>query len=367
MSSKKIGVLLPQSKEFPTMGKEFINGLKLSLFQNDYNFIVEGIGFGNNTEQITNSIQKLINQEDVDITTGILGHKGLTTILDFVEGMEEPFLYSDFGATKPLDLSNRKNIYCNSLDLYKATSLLGQYFLNNNLLNIGTSTCYYESGYGFLEAIQNSIYKNKKGQFSGHFITPLHPRENEADLMKEFVSATNPDALFAFHNGIYAKEHASYLQNNEINKSTPLYTLPFTIDNKILQQFPKIFDQTRCVSSWFTNSKNEENQNFTSLYKERYNKTPSIFSVLGYENGLLIKNFLGNINNFSNAEIIGPRGPLNVNKTTNRTDIKQLLWELSWDGNTYKIKCLEELDYQMAIDFLNSDQDNGWHNAYLCH
>ncbi|WP_044401932.1 ABC transporter substrate-binding protein [Lacinutrix sp. Hel_I_90] len=365
---KKIGVLLPQSKEYPTMGKEFMNGLKLTLPNADYSLVVEGIGFGNDPEHIINAIQKFVNQEDVHLTTGLMGHKGLDDILDFIEGIEEPFIYSDFGATCPLDLSKRENIYCNSLNLYDATRTLGKYFLDNGIFNIGTSTCYYESGYGFIEAMENALEKDKAGKFSGHFITPLHPRDNESELMSQFVSETKPDALFAFHNGIYAEEHATFLSENKINSQTPLYTLPFSVDDKILAKFPEIFNNTKCISSWFIDLETKENKKFIQEYQQKYNKTPSVFSVLGYENGLLIYNYLKNKNAFSSESIIGPRGELNnaIHKN-NRTVVKQYLWNLNWVNNTYKFDCLEELKQTIAIDYLSKKEGNGWHNSYLCH
>lgn len=364
MDQKRIGVLLPQSKGHPAMVKDFMNGLKLVLPSSHYSFSIEGIGLGDNAETVINAIQKLVYQEDVALTTGILGHKNLGQILDYVEGSELPFLYSDFGATRPLDLSHRKNIFCNSLDLYEACNALGRHFISTGLSKIMTSTCYYESGYGFTQALYNVLYENSHAEFSGHFITPLHPRENESELMKQFVSETNPDAIFAFYNGLYAKEHAQYLQQNKINKTTPLYTLPFTVDDIILNEFPKIFNDTKCVSSWFRELATKENELFIKKYTQKYNKMPSVFSVLGFENGLLINNYLDHDNTFSKDKITGPRGFLFFD-SSNRISHKQYLWEFLWENSSYKRTCLKILDTNITSDTITTEE-NGWHNAYLC-
>ncbi|MBL7558206.1 ABC transporter substrate-binding protein [Olleya sp. YSTF-M6] len=364
MNKKKIGVLLPQSKVHPTMVKDFVDGLKLMMPSSNYSFCIEGIGLGDNAETVINAIQKLVYQEDVVLITGLLGHRGLGEILDYVEGTELPFLYADFGATMPLDLSKRKNIFCNSLDLYQACNALGRHLISRGLSRIMTSTCYYESGYGFTQALHDTLYENNKAEFTGHFITPLHPRENEAELMKQFVLETKPDAIFAFYNGIYAKEHAEYLQQNKINKTTALYTLPFTVDDKILNEFPEVFNTTKCVSSWFKELETKENEFFVKLYNEKYNKIPSVFSVLGFENGLLINNYLNHENSFSKEKITGPRGVL-LFDSTHRISHKQFLWELSWENNSYKHNCLEILNSNFKNLTITSEE-NGWHNAYLC-
>lgn len=368
MDKKKIGVLLPQSKQHPIMAKEFMNGLRLSIPNSNYKLIIEGIGFGNNPKNIINASQKLINQEEVMLTTGILGHKELNSVIDYFEEMEEPLIYADFGANKSIDISNRQNSYCNSLNLYNATHALGKYFIENGFKNIGSSTCYYESGYGFIEAMHDSLSENNEGQFSGYFITPLNPRDNEAELMSQYVTETKPDALFAFHNGIYAEEHANYLNKNKVNNKTPLFTLPFSVDKKVLAKFPKTFEGTKCVSPWCIELDTDENKKFITAYLQKHNKEPSVFAMLGYENGLLIDDYLNNNNMFSHKRILGPRGELNNFKNTgNRTISKQYLWLITWENNTYKFNFLEELKTPIKNNYLKNNNENGWYNAYLCH
>jgi len=294
MPTHKIGVFLPHSKQHPTLSKDFINGLRLALPYDDFKLCIEGIGFGNNPEQVINIAQKFVNQEQVDLTTGILGHRGLEDILDYFTNTEETILYSDLCGSTPLDLSEKTGVYCNSLGLYEAAYSLGEYFINKGYKNISTSTCYYDAGYSFTQAMEEAFDKNNTTNFAGHFITPLNPRANEAELMHQFINETNPDAIFGFHNGIYAEEHASYLKQNKANQNIPLYTLPFSVSNKVLAKFPEIFNGTFTVSSWNTRLNTKENKGFIKLYQEKYTKTPNVFSVLGFENGLLIKDFITN-------------------------------------------------------------------------
>ncbi|MFD2826284.1 ABC transporter substrate-binding protein [Leeuwenhoekiella polynyae] len=359
-----IGVVLPQSKEFPKLGKEFINGIRLVFDEEELQLKVEGIGFGNNSERVIDAIEKLSNQNELSCITGILGHKDLSIILDHIERIGEQLIYTDFGATCPLDLSGRSGVFCNSLDLYGATELLGRYFLDNKLFKVATSTCYYESGYGFIEAIQNTLYKENQGSFAGHFITPLHPRSNEAVLLKEFVEATTPDVLFAFHNGTFAKEHAEFLAASKVLENTPLYTLPFTVTSQILDLFPALFDKTRTVSSWLPeDTQSRANIDFMQKYFQKYKKQPSVFAILGYENGLLMKQKLEGDNY---EELHGPRGLLKINSETNRVVVSHRLWEINWNNESYEYDLIDSLTYSNSHNFQVSDPNSGWHNAYLC-
>ncbi len=367
---EKIGVLLPQSKAYPTIGKDFVRGLKLAL-GTEVEMKIEGIGLANDPKDIIDSIQKLTHQEDVALTTGLLGHKGLSEVLDFVEGMDETLIYADLGAVEPESLKGRRGVYCNSFGLYDASHALGKHLVENGMKKIAVSTCYYDAGYGFLEAIENAICNNDQGQLAGHFITPLNPRENEAELMAEFVLECKPDAIFGFHNGVFAKEHAAYLKLNKINKSTPLYTLPFSIDERVLLENPEVFDGTRCVSSWFPELENEENADFIKRYKNEYGNMPSVFALLGFENGLLIEKYFEDKESFAKP-FNGPRGVMRFDSETNRTNCTHYLWGLKAKENTY-IYNLEqplELDAYIIPKIEMEDVNSGiggWHNAYLCH
>jgi len=371
---KKIGVLLPYSKAYPKMGKDFMNGLNLIFSRReDIQLNVEGIGIGNDPKGIINSCQKLINQESVDIITGLLGHWGISEICDFVEGMDETMIYSDLGATIPLSLKNRKGIYCNSLELSKSIAELGGYFVKNGIKDIATSTCYYEAGYDFIEAMERGIHLSTDTEFAGHFITPLHPRENEADLMAKFVEDTNPDVIFGFHNSIYAQEHASYLKKNSVHKSIPMYTTPFSVEENIWTEHGDLLDGIQCVSSWFPELETPQNSTFIELYKKEFGKPPSIFALLGYENGLLIDRFFVNSNSKTTklTDLKGPRGKLTINHETNRTEFPNYLWMLKSNGESYRRERREmlesnEITKNMFVD-KSYNKSDGWQNAYLCH
>jgi branched-chain amino acid transport system substrate-binding protein len=367
MTQKKIGVLLPQSKAYPSIAKDFMNGLKLSLDES-YECKIEGIGLGNDQKIVINAIQKLSSQETVDLSTGLIGHYNTNEVLDFIEGLEETFIYSDLGANRPISLEGKKYITCNSLDLYQMTTALGQYLTDKTMNRIGMSSCYYDVGYGFIEAMEQALKRSQNGEFVGHFITPHHPRENEAELMHLFTEQSKPDAIFGFHNGIFAEEYATFLAQSKVYENTPLYLSPFSIGDQILEKNPVIFDGSHCISSWFPNLATQENTLFVEKYMLKYKKTPSFFSLLGYENGCLIHNHFNKKEAKGEMVAAGPRGNLKVDPITNRTIFPYYLWKLNAVGDTYEKK-LQEILAPIDINTNEEPYDSasGWMNAYLCH
>ena len=371
--SFRIGVLLPQSKQYPSIGKEFMKGLRLGAAQSDdfqFDFKIEGIGFGENPKGIIDSLQKLINQEDVFLTTGLLGHKGTGEVAEFVSGMGEKLILSDLGATLPFGLVPRDGVYINSFDLTKSVNLLGGYFAQHGIKNVATSTCYYDCGYGFTEALERGINADEsETQFAGHFITPLTPRENEAELMATFMDETQPEAVFCSHNGVFAKEHADFVTKNGVSNRVKMYATPFSVGNEILENYPETFHEVQCVSSWLPELNTSENKHFVEQYREENGKEPSIFALLGYENALMILNQLE-----SDSERKGPRGSLSIDPKTNRTNYPHYLWEITYENNAYNKKqktALEENQQDVIEQVIGmvdeTSNTHGWFNAYLCH
>lgn len=362
---KTIGVLLPQSKAYPKIAKDFVRGLRLAV-KDSVELKIEGIGYSNDPKIIINSIQKLVNQDDVALLTGLLGHFGIEEICNYVEEIEETLIYADIGATMPPNLNNRKGIICNSLGLVDSIHKLGKHLVSKGNTSIGVSTCYNDAGYDFIKSLENSIY-DLGGQFSGHFITPLHPRENEAELMSNFTKEANHNAIFCSHNGIFAKEHATFLNENKIHKNTPIYGTQFSFSDDIIDQYADEFDGIKIISSWLPSLNNEENHKFVQDYSTKHDNIPSVFSLLGYENGLIINHQLQQ-NKEKDSALIGPRGSLSTKNKNNRITSPSYLWEIKHDkkGNYQFLKEIKESS-KLEENVSNSSSINGWYNAYLCH
>ncbi len=108
-----------------------------------------------------------------------------------------------------------------------------------------------------------------------------------------------------------------------------------------------------------------------------------MFSILGYENGLIIKNILVNSNNdvkinvlideINKLNITGPRGTIQFDKDTNRTIFNHYIYQLNLDSESNisfrKIETLaNDGHFIKAITLYNEPVKlSGWQNAYLCH
>jgi branched-chain amino acid transport system substrate-binding protein len=373
----KIGILIPKSQQYPTLDKDFMRGLKLNNL--NVKFCVESIGIGADEKIIIEKIQKLNFQEDVSIIIGLFGHYNMSEVYNYTSKNDILLLAADTGATMPYETSSYKGVYINSFGLTESCYHLGTYLTAKNYQKVVTSTSFYDSGYGMLAAIEYAF--KEQPIFSGHYITPFIPREDESEYMGQFITSYEPDAVFAFYSGLYAEENADFVNQNKITKKYPFYVTPFFINDKILEGYKNEPHDLYVVSSWMQND--SDSTNFTEDYKNKYSEDPTVFSILGYENGLILENLLLNAeNNFSISSLIeqigklnieGPRGNIEFDKDTNRTLFNHYMYQLNLDSSNNisfnKIETFANDGHFIKAFTLSTkpEQMGGWQNAYLCH
>lgn len=369
----KIGILLPQSKQYPHLDRDFIRGIKLNGL--NLKFYTESIGIGSDEKMIIDKMQKLSFQEDIQIIIGFFGHRNIDSVYEYASNHDIFLLASDIGSNLPYSIKKKRGVYINSFGIAESSYHLGEYLASQDYKNIATSSSYYDSGYGINQAIEIALYQNS-AQFLGHYITPLNPRENEADCMLEVLDPLKPEAVFAFHSGVYAEEHASYLIKNKLAQSYPFYFTSFSISDKIMKTYGEALNDVFIISSWSEVLENKENISFIEKYKTSFNENPSCFSLLGYESGLILESLLDSdtiphmnlLIEKMNALPKGPRGKLEFHPETNRTSFDNYIFKIINEESQVEAVLKNDGEFIQKIMLFDQPVTNGgWHNAYLCH
>lgn len=376
MSSElKIGMLLPQSKQYPFLDRDFMRGIRLNGL--NVKFFIESIGIGADEKMIIDKMQKLSFQEDIRVFIGFFGHRNIANVYEYASSHDLFLLVTDIGSTLPYASQKQRGVYINSFGMAESSYHLGEYLATQNYKNIATSSSYYDSGYGINQAIEIGLYENNS-EFSGHYITPLNPRENEADCMQEVLAPLKPEAVFAFHSGIYAEEHASYLIKNKLAQSYPFYFTSFSVSDKIVEEYSDAFENDFfVVASWSEKFKNRKNTLFTEKYKAVFHEKPSIFSMLGYESALILESLLQDSDIVPALDILiermadapeGPRGKIEFLADTNRTCFDNYIFKMVDNETQIEAVLKNNGEFIQKIMSGSAPQTgSGWHNAYLCH
>lgn len=369
----KIGILVPKSKQFVTIDNEFISGIKLG-FPNAKLFI-ESISIGADSNLIIEKIQKLHFQEDINIIIGLLGHWNQQEIFEYTSQNKIVFIMNELGATLPLNEKKYDSVFINSYQLCESVYFLNKHLKEKKITKIATSTSYYDCGYGMLSAIEYGSIDNKI-KIEGHYITPFIPRDNEAEIMELTINNIAPEAVIAFHSGLYAEEHATFLKKTNLQTNYPYYITPFTFNE---QFYSKINQNSYIIASWLPTL----DCSFNKIYNEKFRKNASPFSLLGFESGKILSEALENIGEEFNPEKIierithssidGPRGKIIFTTSYKRSN---------YDHHIYKINntIAQHYFFEKTHSLLNDEsfiektsqlkkegEVGGWQNAYLCH
>lgn len=374
----KIGILIPQSKQYKTLDRDFIRGIKLNNLSAQY--YVESIGIGANEQLIIDKIQKLYFQEGINIIIGFFGHHNMKRVYEYASDNDIFLIASDIGATVPYAMSKQKGVYINSYGLTESCYLLGNHFSEKKYDKIASATSYYDSGYGMLSAIETAFTQNDK-MFSGHYITPFYPRENEAECMQITLDHYDPEIVFAFYSGLYAEENASFISHNKLNRKYTFYTTPFAINDTIVNDHQNDALPLYVVASWFEKY-TAADCSFAIQYKAQHEASATVFAVLGYENGAILSQLLETagtsdtralLQHIHTLEVEGPRGTIRFDADTNRTKFDHYIYKLerNSDNQVFFDRVATLPNEGHFIDEVTQQEMppkiGGWQNAYLCH
>ena len=181
------------------------------------------------------------------------------------------------------------------------------------------------------------------------------------------------------HSGLFAKEHATCLEQNKVAQKIPFYSTAFGLDTQQIGENESSLVGSKCISPWFEEEESKSNQVFISKYQQEFGKKPTPFALLGYENGLILNEGLQNLqgenlntshlkNMLNQVSVTGPRGEIVFDTETKRTAFSHYLWEVVKEKNGYKKVKRQEVNLELTTPIFNEshEQVGGWDNAYLC-
>lgn len=364
----KIGVLIPQSKSYVTIGKEFINGLKLANTSEASTFIIEGIGIGGDPQVTLDKMEKLSFQEDVDVIVGLVGDYDLRMLYEKANGLQIPSVFVRMGAFPHIEYPENQYAFSISYGICDSMTFLGKWLVNEGYASIAISGSYNDVGYGFVSSLEKSLYA-AGGEFVGHYTPPINPRPDEAELMQSFYTALEYDAMVQLYNGVYAKENVEYLETFGFKVEKPMVFTPFGLDRELLTRAAAVANDIRVIASWLPESMTGEPSAFGREYQEKYGMAASVPSMLGYEAMLAIETAVPNRMKVLAGEEVQLNGPRGNASWTDALilDIEFNVWKA--EESEGKVMMKKQTSSDEAVENIRpfEGQESGWHNAYLCY
>jgi branched-chain amino acid transport system substrate-binding protein len=340
----RIGLLVPQTGVYKTIGDDLTNGFQLFIKLNggklggrpvDLIFADEG----ETADSGKAAVDKLLKQDHVTALSGVVNSAVMTAIKDTVEAAQVPLVGSN---ASPTTLQGVKYIWRTSYVNDEPGKALGKFVadrLGDNSVFLMAAD--YAGGRdeinGFLET-----FKAGGGRVEGEpLYTPFTP--NPTTNFQPYLSQirnSNAKAVFCFYAGSSAVTFVK--QYREANLTQELFAPGFLTEGSVLKSLGDAAKGVYTSMNYSPDLDNAANRRFASQYQKTYNLVPTTFAMASYDAAAVLDKavslagpgltpqilnaFIGKV-----GSIDSPRGPWQFNQ--NRTPLqKWYLRQVKLDG-----------------------------------
>lgn len=379
---QKIGILLPRSTYYETINFDLFNGLKLGLQQlglNEVTIVTENIGFGTERQALYRSAERLLLEEDVDVVFAYIGLRSAQLLRPLFMSANKLLVVLDSGASLPQEWPVSPNILYHSLHNALGAWLSGKR-ASENFKEGGMVTGYYDGGYLHTLAITEGFVKNG-GAVKYNVATGYRSEDFSIAALNDHFSSHPESCILSLFSGDFNQWFLRDLKQLFPQNMPHVYTTPFALEERMLSQ--SLFtDNISGTVSWSVNLDNPDNNLFCETMRTK-DKTPNLFSLLGWEAALLTKLYYESkevhksditsiIQQLKASSFNSPRGAIHFHNSTNTTIAPMYEADVLSDENercklqvTRVLNNIEQ-DYETMASLELNNSISGWFNSYTC-
>ncbi|MEP6674464.1 MAG: ABC transporter substrate-binding protein [Ferruginibacter sp.] len=381
-----IGILYPRSKTHSELAFDFLDGLKAFIKEqnltNEFRLFSESVGFGGAEKEVYEKAEKLLLIESVDVLIAYIDQRvmGILTPLFFASG--KLILIVNPGANYPLNWIPQKNIVNLTLQHAFLCWLSGKDAGRQTNNEAALLTTYYDCGYLHGTAIIKSFIK-EKGTISFNYVNNQAYDENfHINELKDFLLANKTTTnLLCICDSLPAL--LVYQQLNKFERATELkfFVSPMMLEPKAIEHLKEGYHfSIEGYMPWLPVSETDANKKFTDFYRQHTKREAGIFSLLGWETGMILQQVYNDSNeNFDDGAAIteqlskikmdSPRGELKMDPATQYFLAPVVKCVVENNAVKMKTEIIETYEKEW-LAFTGEPTEgiiSGWMNTYLCY
>lgn len=324
----KVGLLLPYSSVYASLGKEIEAGFRLALKHH-------GGDLGGNTIVIVKEdtevkppvglakAKKLVLQDKVDVLVGVVSSGVLGAIRDFVHGAKIPLIVANAGNDHMTGSKCSPYVIRVSFSNSQINRPMGAYLTSQGIKTAYVMAPDYSAGHQMIESFKKG-FEATGGKIVGEAFTPFRKTKDFGPYLIA-AKAAKPDAIYVFYAGgeaiNYVKQYASF----GLKSSVPLYGAGFLTSPLYVHVEGEAAAGVIGALHYVPTIDTPENALFQKDFMAEQGRIGSEFAVQGYDAGRLVveaaKASGGDVAEFraqiGKTSFIGPRGPLRIDPATN--------------------------------------------------
>jgi len=286
----KIGAILPSSGTYAQLGDSIRKGMQLyfekvgSRAGNRRLVVLDEDEAAGDTSIPLNKARKLVEQDTVDLLTGLVASPNAVAVRAYVDQNQVPTLISNAGANALSRALKSAWVYRTSFSNWQPSQPMGRYLVDNGIRRLTLVYSNYAAGLETAAAIKET--------YTGQVVAEVKPPfPNTSGDFAPFITQINssrPDAIYVFMSG---QDAINFLKQARTQLDTGIKVTGsgFFVEQDVLSAIGDAAPIGAVTGlHWALTLDNKENRDFTDAFKKRFGKTADVFAVQGYDTARVI-------------------------------------------------------------------------------
>lgn len=326
----KIGMLLSTSGVFAALSEDTIRGARMAIEDAGGQVAGRKIELVIEDDEAKPAVgvskaRKMVQSDKIDVLTGLVSSAVAVAILPYTIQNKLPVVVAMAGANSITGETCSPWVYRLSYSSWQVASPLGTWLAKSGKKKVFVIASDYVSPREMFAGFKETFVK-AGGTIVGEAWAPFAQTQDYGPYLAQ-AKAANPDAIYSvFYGGeaiLFVKQYDAFGM-----KTIPL-TGPLGITADLVRnaQGDAAADVTSSVN-YFAELDTPENNAFRAKFQQKYQRTTSEFSALGYDSLRFIIEALKKTDGktadrdavrkaMSGVSFVGPRGPLRIDPQTN--------------------------------------------------
>jgi len=326
----RIGVVLSYSGPYARLGQEITRGMELYLDKVGYQAGGRRIQLLREDEEAdpavaVRKVRKLVEQDRVDLLSGIILSSSAYGIRDYVHERQIPLVVANAQANGITRERRSPYIFRTSISAWQQHYPMGPWVAQNAGKRVFLLALDYAFGREATAAFKEGFLQ-AGGEPVAELYTPLGSTDYSAVISR--IAAARPEAVHAVLSGSDAVIFLRQFSQFGLNRTVRLAVSGEVTDETVLEAIGDAAVGARSTNQWVYTLNNSANREFIRAYRQKYNAVPNHFALRGYDAMQFIVDAIntvqGDVTNrqrllraFESAKIISPRGFVQMDPVTN--------------------------------------------------
>ncbi len=358
----KVGVVLPFSGVYASLGGDITDGMQLALEIYGSEIAGKKIILITEDSEVKPSVgltktKKLVFQDKVDLLVGPVASNVAGAMRDFVHTAKIPLIIPNAGNNLLTGEKCSPWVIRTSFSNDQVNRVMGPWLYAQGYRTLYLMAADYVAGRQMMDAVRRGFIA-AGGEIVGEEYPPLRETKDFAPYLAK-VKASHPDALYVFFAGGLAIQFVKQYDAFGLKGEIPLTGAGWLTS-------PLFLPAQGTAAVGFTGALNyvptidsDENRSFQATFSEKHQRTASEFTVQGFDTGRLIVEALkvtggetddksAVVDAIHGVRFTGPRGPFRIDPATNNVIQDIYIFEMRQVG--YNIR-------HVVIDKIENVQD----------